>query len=236
MSLMQRVERAQKGAAEQPPSENVPVPVMAPHGAREEQPGPRGAAARGPDPPADRDRQRLQRPARRSARRRFASASRASSTASSTRHDFAVTREERAGSIEEMVHDVTGFGPLEPLLADESITEVMVNGPSHIYIERARQDRADRQRLPQRRARAPRDRPDHRPARPADRRVEPARRRPPARRLSRQRDHRAAVARRARSSPSGSSRPSRTRSTTSSGSERRRPRCSTSSRRASRPV
>ena len=39
--------------------------------------------------------------------------------------------------IEEMVHDVTGFGPLEPLLADESITEVMVNGPSHIYIERA---------------------------------------------------------------------------------------------------
>ena len=35
-----------------------------------------------------------------------------------------------------MVHDVTGFGPLEPLLNDESITEVMVNGPSHVYIER----------------------------------------------------------------------------------------------------
>ena len=53
------------------------------------------------------------------------------------RHDFAVTREERGRLIEEMVHDVTGFGPLEPLLSDESITEVMVNGPSHIYIERA---------------------------------------------------------------------------------------------------
>ena len=53
-----------------------------------------------------------------------------------TRHDFAVTRDERARLIEEMVHDVTGFGPLEPLLSDESITEVMVNGPTHIYIER----------------------------------------------------------------------------------------------------
>ena len=52
-------------------------------------------------------------------------------------HDYAVTREERAHLVEEMVHDVTGFGPLEPLLNDETITEVMVNGPSHIYIERA---------------------------------------------------------------------------------------------------
>jgi pilus assembly protein CpaF len=51
-------------------------------------------------------------------------------------HQFAVTREERVKLVEEMVHDVTGFGPLEPLLNDETITEVMVNGPSHIYIER----------------------------------------------------------------------------------------------------
>jgi pilus assembly protein CpaF len=49
---------------------------------------------------------------------------------------FAVTREERDRLVEEMVHDVTGFGPLEPLLADPTITEVMVNGPDHIYIER----------------------------------------------------------------------------------------------------
>ncbi|MFL5750658.1 MAG: ATPase, T2SS/T4P/T4SS family [Chloroflexota bacterium] len=52
-------------------------------------------------------------------------------------HGFAVTKEERARLVEEMVHDVTGFGPLEPLLNDETITEVMVNGPSHIYIERS---------------------------------------------------------------------------------------------------
>ena len=50
--------------------------------------------------------------------------------------EFAVTRGERARLVEEMVHDVTGFGPLEPLLQDETVTEVMVNGPDHVYIER----------------------------------------------------------------------------------------------------
>jgi pilus assembly protein CpaF len=50
--------------------------------------------------------------------------------------DLAVTGEERLRLIEEMIHDVTGFGPLEPLLSDESITEIMVNGPNQIYIER----------------------------------------------------------------------------------------------------
>jgi pilus assembly protein CpaF len=49
---------------------------------------------------------------------------------------FVVTRDERLRLILEMVNDVTGLGPLEPLLNDESITEIMVNGPSQIYIER----------------------------------------------------------------------------------------------------
>src|SRR5260370_12525730 len=29
-----------------------------------------------------------------------------------------------------------GLGPLEPLLEDESITDIMINGPKQIYIER----------------------------------------------------------------------------------------------------
>jgi pilus assembly protein CpaF len=53
-----------------------------------------------------------------------------------TAHQFAVTRDERTRLVDELADDVTGFGPLEPLLNDESITEVMVNGPNHVYIER----------------------------------------------------------------------------------------------------
>ncbi len=51
-------------------------------------------------------------------------------------HGFAVTRDERLRLIEEMVDEIAGLGPLELLLHDETITEVMVNGPTHIYIER----------------------------------------------------------------------------------------------------
>jgi pilus assembly protein CpaF len=52
-------------------------------------------------------------------------------------HNFAVTRDERLRLVQEMLDEITGFGPLEPLLNDPTITEVMVNGPEHIYIERA---------------------------------------------------------------------------------------------------
>jgi len=53
-----------------------------------------------------------------------------------TANGFAVTREERLRLVQDAIADVTGFGPIEPLLRDETITEVMVNGPDHIYIER----------------------------------------------------------------------------------------------------
>jgi len=52
------------------------------------------------------------------------------------RHGYAVNRDERQRLIGEMVHEIVGLGPLEPLLSDETITEVMVNGPQHVYIER----------------------------------------------------------------------------------------------------
>ncbi len=46
------------------------------------------------------------------------------------------TRADRARLLEWVVADILGFGPLEPLLNDESITEVMVNGHDDVYIER----------------------------------------------------------------------------------------------------
>ena len=51
-------------------------------------------------------------------------------------HGFAVTHDERSRLIEELVGEIGGLGPLDPLLLDETITEIMVNGPSHVYIER----------------------------------------------------------------------------------------------------
>jgi len=47
------------------------------------------------------------------------------------------TRNVRARLLEWVLADILGFGPLEPMLQDASITEVMVNGPDDIYIERA---------------------------------------------------------------------------------------------------
>ena len=50
---------------------------------------------------------------------------------------LSLTPDERRRLIEEAVNEITGFGPIEPLLLDPSITEVMVNGPYKIYVERA---------------------------------------------------------------------------------------------------
>jgi pilus assembly protein CpaF len=50
---------------------------------------------------------------------------------------FTVTRDERVLLVDEIVHEILGLGPIEPYLADDTITEVMVNGPKQIYIERA---------------------------------------------------------------------------------------------------
>jgi pilus assembly protein CpaF len=43
---------------------------------------------------------------------------------------------DRKKVVEELIHDLTGFGPINPLLMDEEITEVMVNGPNQVYVER----------------------------------------------------------------------------------------------------
>jgi len=43
---------------------------------------------------------------------------------------------EQKSLVTNLVNDMMGLGPLEPLLADKEITEVMVNGPNQIYVER----------------------------------------------------------------------------------------------------
>ena len=47
-----------------------------------------------------------------------------------------LTRQERAQVTREITDDILGYGPLEPFLRDETVTEIMVNGPHKIYIER----------------------------------------------------------------------------------------------------
>jgi len=48
-----------------------------------------------------------------------------------------LTPEERGRLTFEIARDVMGLGPIEPFLADPAVSEVMVNGTAHIYIERS---------------------------------------------------------------------------------------------------
>jgi len=45
-------------------------------------------------------------------------------------------KEEKMNIIDRVINEMLGVGPLEPLLADDSITEIMVNGPNKIFVER----------------------------------------------------------------------------------------------------
>jgi len=43
---------------------------------------------------------------------------------------------EQQQTVELLLDDMLGLGPLEPLLADESVTDIMINGPAQVYVER----------------------------------------------------------------------------------------------------
>ncbi len=47
-----------------------------------------------------------------------------------------LSRVERQRLFEQIAAEILGYGPLEPFLSDDTITEIMVNGPKKIYIER----------------------------------------------------------------------------------------------------
>jgi len=49
----------------------------------------------------------------------------------------ALNKEDRQALTQELYDEVMGLGPLEPLLKDETINDILVNGPKRIFVERA---------------------------------------------------------------------------------------------------
>ncbi len=52
-----------------------------------------------------------------------------------TEEAILLTRSEKDKLFDQIIAEILGFGPLEILLADDTVTEIMVNGPKNIYIE-----------------------------------------------------------------------------------------------------
>jgi pilus assembly protein CpaF len=52
-----------------------------------------------------------------------------------TESRFQLNSREQSQLANELVHDMLGFGPLEPLLEDDGITDIMVNGPNRVFVE-----------------------------------------------------------------------------------------------------
>jgi pilus assembly protein CpaF len=50
--------------------------------------------------------------------------------------DTTLTRADRSRVFQSVVAELLGFGPIEPLLHDDTVTEIMVNGPEHVWVER----------------------------------------------------------------------------------------------------
>ena len=69
----------------------------------------------------------------------------------------------RDALVEAVVDEALGLGPLEALLRDPDVTEVMVCGPGRVFVERAGRIAPAADAVPRRRPRAPRDRPHPRP-------------------------------------------------------------------------
>ncbi len=51
--------------------------------------------------------------------------------------DTFLNRNERDRLIEEVLDETFGLGPLEMLLKEPSISEIMINGPKNVYVERS---------------------------------------------------------------------------------------------------
>lgn len=49
---------------------------------------------------------------------------------------LALTGEEEDVLVQEIINDIFGFGPLDPLMRDPEISDILVNGSKHVYVER----------------------------------------------------------------------------------------------------
>jgi len=47
-----------------------------------------------------------------------------------------LNQRERARIVQDVVYEVVGLGPLEPLLADTTVNDILVNGHKHVFVER----------------------------------------------------------------------------------------------------
>jgi len=50
--------------------------------------------------------------------------------------DSLLNRAERERLIDEVLDETFGLGPLEPLLKDPTVSDILINGPKHVYVER----------------------------------------------------------------------------------------------------
>jgi len=50
--------------------------------------------------------------------------------------NIVLSRTERQRLFEQIVAEILGYGPIQPLLADDTITEIMINGPKQVFVER----------------------------------------------------------------------------------------------------
>ncbi|UYN97948.1 MAG: CpaF family protein [Enhydrobacter sp.] len=51
-------------------------------------------------------------------------------------HRIQLNRPEQTDLVYQIVNDMMGLGPLEPLLEDDSVTDIMINGPKQVYVEK----------------------------------------------------------------------------------------------------
>ena len=51
--------------------------------------------------------------------------------------NIVLNREDRTTLTQELYDEVRGLGPLEPLLKDETVNDILVNGPQQVFVERA---------------------------------------------------------------------------------------------------